>query len=143
MKQQYKIPCINRYGEVIMSLLQKQITLKGIKGRRTVSALFDSGASYSCIRGDVAESIDMVKPLDEPMVFETADREATLTADYMVQISFFFADTERRFTDEFIVLDQLGEELIIGAATMQKWKIRLDFEREEIVYDRKMHRLRI
>ena len=126
-----------------MSLLQKQMTLRGIKGRRTVTALFDSGASYSCIRRDVAESIDMVKPLDEPMVFETADRGATLTAEYMVQVSFFYPDTDRRFTDEFIVLEQLSEELIIGTATMQKWEIRLDFEHEEVVYDKKMHRLRI
>ena len=35
------------------------------------------------------------------------------------------------------------EDLIIGATTMQKWGIKLDFVSETVVYDGKMHRLRI
>lgn len=48
-----------------------------------------------------------------------------------------------RFTDDFMVLDTLSEDLIIGATTMQKWNMKLDFENETVVYDKKMHRLRI
>jgi hypothetical protein len=143
VKQYLQLPCINRYGEVVMSLLEDTVTLKGLKGTITVTALFDSGASYSCIKRAVAEQIAVLLPLEEPMEFELADENATVTAEYVVNLSFYFQDTDRRFTDEFIVLDSLSEDLIVGAKTMQSWKIRLDFDKEEILYDRKMHKLRL
>jgi 8-oxo-dGTP pyrophosphatase MutT (NUDIX family) len=143
VNQQYTIPCINRYGEVIVSLLQKELVLKGLRGEETVTALFDSGASYSCIRREIAEEIGLLEPLEEPMVFATADEGTSIRADFVVHLSFFFEDTDRRFTDEFIVLDVLSEDLIIGAKTMQAWKIRLDFDAEEVRYEKKVHKLRI
>lgn len=126
-----------------MSLLQNQLTIRGLKGEKTVTALFDSGASYSCVRRSTAEKIALLEPLEEPMEFETADEGTYIPAEYVVHLSFFFQDTDRRFTDEFIVVDTLSEDLIIGTVTMQKWKIRLDFENEKVMYDRKIHRLRI
>jgi predicted aspartyl protease len=126
-----------------MSLLQKNMILKGLRGEKTVTALFDSGASYSCIRREIAEEIGLLEPLEEPMFFDTADEGTSIRADFVVHLSFFFEDTDRRFTDEFIVLAVLSEDLIIGAKTMQAWKIRLDFDIEEILYEKKMHKLRI
>ena len=143
MKQQYKLPCINRYKEVIMSLIKRPIVLAGSKGRKEVAALFDSGASYSCISYALAVQLEHLTPLSEPMVFETAEKDYTVKAEYAVRVDFFFKDTPRRFTDELVVIEGLSEELIIGAATMQKWKIRLDFDREEVIYDKTVHRLRI
>ena len=64
MRQLYRIPCIDRYGEVIMSLLAQKVTLQGVKGETSVVALFDSGASYSCLRKDIAEKIGHLEPLD-------------------------------------------------------------------------------
>ena len=126
-----------------MSLLHKNVTLKGTRGIEEVIALFDSGASYSCIRQDIAERIGTLEPLEEPMEFSTADEGSSLVARSAVHLSFYFPDTQRRFTDEFIVLQSLSEPLIIGVKTMQAWRIRLDFDSEEILYDRKMHKLRI
>jgi len=143
MKQELQLPCINRYGEVVMSLLEETVTLSGNKGTATVRALFDSGASCSVIRRSVAEKIAILDPLDEPMEFELADENVFISAEYVIHLSFYFQDTNRRFTDEFIVLDTLSEDLIVGANTMQSWKIRLDFDKEEIVYDRKMHKMRL
>ena len=143
MNQQHTIPSIDRHGNIIMSLMEKHALLKGNLGETKVLAFFDSGASYSCIRKDVAAKVGMLVPLDEPMEFSTADEGVSVTATHCIQLSFYFFDSERRFTDEFMVLDTLSESLIIGAKTMQAWKIRLDFEKEEILYDRKMHKLRV
>jgi len=143
MNQKYKLPCINRYREVIMALIKKDVILVGAKGRKEVTALFDSGASYSCIEKRLASELAHLEPLAEPMVFETAERESIVVAEYRVVLDFFFTDSPRRFTDELVVIEGLSEDIIIGATTMQKWKIRLDFDREEVIYDRKMQRLRI
>jgi hypothetical protein len=143
MKRYDKIPSVDSRGNVIMSLLQKEVILKGLKGQTTVTALFDSGASYSCILRAAAEKVGTLQLLEEPLEFETADAGGIITAEYGIRLSFYFTDTDRRFTDEFFVFDTLSEDLIIGASTMQKWGIRLDFEKEEVLYGRKMHRLRI
>jgi hypothetical protein len=143
VKQQYKLPSVNRHREVIMSLISRPVILAGALGRKQVTAHFDSGASYSCISKKLAEELAHPEPMSEPMEFETAEKDGIITASYRVTVDFFFTDTPRRFTDELVVFEDLSEDLIIGANTMQKWKIRLDFENEEVLYDKKMHRLRI
>ena len=126
-----------------MSLLELPCTLVGNRGRITTVCLFDSGASYSVIRRETAERIARLEPLPEPLIFEIADRGAFVTAQDVATLEFFLEDAPRCFTDEFMVLDTLSEDLIIGATTMQKWGIKLDFVDEKVLYDRKMHRLRI
>ena len=143
MNQHYHLPCINNQGDLIMSLLALPCVLVGNRGRTSTICLFDNGASYSVIRRETAERIARLDPLPEPLVFETADKDGFITANYAVLLEFFLEDAPRRFTDEFMVMDTLSEDLIIGATTMQKWQIKLDFVSETVVYDRKMHRLRI
>ena len=143
MNQYYRIPCINNQGNLIMSLLELPCVLVGNRGRTSTVCLFDSGASYSVIRKETAEQIAHLEALPEPLVFETADTCDFITANYVVVLEFFLEDAPRRFTDEFMVLDTISEDLIIGATTMQKWGITLDFVNEKVIHDRKMHRLRI
>jgi hypothetical protein len=38
---------------------------------------------------------------------------------------------------QILVADELSEELIIGADTLQHWKIKLDPEREDVIIDKK------
>ena len=57
MNQHYEIACINGQGDLIMSLLELPCTLAGSKGRKNLIAFFDSGASASCIRRDIAEEL--------------------------------------------------------------------------------------
>ena len=126
-----------------MSLLELPCTLVGNRGCTSTVCLFDSGASYSVIRRTTAERIARLQPLPEPFVFETASAGDFITAEYGVILEFFLEDAPRCFTDSFMVLDTLSEELIIGATTMQKWQIKLDFVNEKVLYDRKVQRLRI
>ena len=126
-------------------ILEKELILIGSKGGRRCLALFDSGASYSVIKPEIAEEIESLSPLPDPegWVFETARKGEFLRAIYRVGLDFHFDDSEARFSDEFIVLEGCSEEVIIGATTMQKWGIKLDFEAEEIRYRKTAERLRL
>ena len=126
-------------------VLERDILLVGSKGRRRCRALFDSGASYSIVRPDIANSIETPSPLPEPedWVFETAETGRLLRATSRVGIDFRFDDSEARFSDEFIILDACSEEVIIGATTMQKWSIKLDFETEQVLYRKTAQKLRL
>ena len=44
-------------------------------------------------------------------------------------------------SDEFLVVPGLSEEVIIGAATMQKWRIKLNFEYDTAEVDPKVAKL--
>ncbi|MBK7807123.1 MAG: hypothetical protein IPJ51_12580 [Saprospiraceae bacterium] len=46
-------------------------------------------------------------------------------------------------SDEFLVIPGLSEEVIIGAATMQKWRIKLDFEHDKAIVDPKVAKMQL
>jgi len=128
-----------------VSVLVHEMTLIGSKGKARCRALFDSGASYSIIRRDIAERISTLEPLPDPenWVFETARPGELIEARFAVGLNFRFDDSEARFRDEFIVFDTCSEELIVGAKTMQAWHITLDFQTETVIYRKTAERLRV
>ena len=128
-----------------MSILEHEVTIEGSMGTRRCLALFDSGASYSIIRRDIAEQVARLELLPDPenWIFETAEAGRLVETRYRVTLNFQFADSRAHFSDEFVVFDKLSEELIVGATTMQKWQIRLDFKAEEVIYRKTAVRLRV
>lgn len=64
-----------------------------------------------------------------------------MTATQVVRLEFLL--NGYRFSDEFIVMDEISEPVIIGAATMQKWRLKMDMERGEIIIDPSVTRLRL
>lgn len=124
-----------------MAVIEKMIKLKGSKGEKDVLALFDSGATYSCIETELAKKLAYLEPLPEPLEFDTAEVGHKLKATSHISI-FFYLNSDR-FSDEFIVVDGLSDKVIIGAKTLQSWRMKLDFEHDEILYDPKVTKLRI
>lgn len=124
-----------------MSILQKMLHLEGSKGQAEVVALFDSGASYSCIQPALAGNLGNIEALPRPLRFGTAKGGDVLIADQRVTLDVYVNDI--RLSDEFVVIPGLAEQVIIGAATLQKWRIKLDFEREEVLVDPRVAHLRL
>jgi len=48
-----------------------------------------------------------------------------------------------RFSEEFMVIDKLSEDVLIGAKTLQSWRMKLDFEHDEVIYEPRVRKLRI
>ena len=124
-----------------MSVIEQEIELKGSKGSKKVLALFDSGATYSHIKPDLAEGFGMLENLPQPLIFATANKEDSMEATKAVRLDFWIDGY--RFSDEFMILPNLAEEVIIGAKTMQAWRMKLDFETEKVIFDHKVTRLRL
>jgi hypothetical protein len=124
-----------------MAAIQKNIRLIGSVGQRDELALFDSGATYSCIAPGLARQVEVVLPLPQPKVFGTAKDGEQLTARERVSLDFEIG--EYRFSDEFMLIPDLSERVIIGAATLQKWRMKLDFENDEVIIDPRVTKLRL
>ena len=124
-----------------MAVIQKTIRLVGSKGSEETPAIFDSGSTYSCITPALAEKLGRVEALPEPMEFDTAKEGQKLTATDRVSLNFYIDGY--RFSDEFMLIPGLSEPAIIGAASLQKWRLKLDFEQDEIIIDPRVTRLRL
>ena len=44
-------------------------------------------------------------------------------------------------SDEFFVGEGLSEDVIIGAKTLQAWRLKLDFEQDRVIVDQRVTRL--
>jgi len=124
-----------------MAILAKKLLLEGSKGSKEVEALFDTGASYSCIRRELATELGRVEPLPRPLLLGTAQEGAVIEVKEAVRLDFYL--NGYRFSDEFMVVPGLSEECIIGAATMQKWRFKLDMENEEVIIDPRVTKFRL
>ncbi|MEA3345185.1 MAG: retropepsin-like aspartic protease [Chloroflexota bacterium] len=122
-----------------MAVIIKEIRLRGAKGETAREAIFDSGATYSCIHPELAKTLATIEPLPEPMEFSTAEEGREMTARGAVRLNFYIEDY--RFSDEFMVIEGLSNRVLIGAATLQKWRLRLDFENDEVIIDPRVTKL--
>jgi len=122
-------------------IIQKEIKLVGSKGQHELVGVFDSGATYSCIERKLALTLGTVEPLPSPLRLGTAEEGRSVEVTEAVRLDFHLDGY--RFSDEFMVIPQLSEPLLIGAVTMQKWRFKLDFEREEVIIDPRVTKLRL
>lgn len=114
-------------------IIRIPMRFEGSKGDKVLYALFDSGATYSCISDEMVEQLENLTPLHTPMRMVTASASTYMEIKYRITLDFYHFDT--RLTDEFYVIPDLSEEVIIGASTMQKWRIKLDFEHDTVLID--------
>jgi hypothetical protein len=124
-----------------MAVIIKEIKLKGSKGEAAKGALFDSGASYSCILPALANKLAMVVLLPTPIDVSTGEEKRKFTAKEVVILDFYIDNY--RFSDEFMVIDGLDQEVIIGDKTLRKWRLKLDFDNNDIIIDPRVTKLRI
>jgi len=124
-----------------MAVIQKEIRLVGSKGEKEVLAIFDSGSTYSCIQPQLAEKLGMIESLPEPMDFGTAEEGDKLSATEAIRLNFHLDGY--RFSDEFMLIDKLSEPVIIGAKTLQAWRLKLNFETDEVIVDPRVTKLRL
>jgi hypothetical protein len=124
-----------------MAIIQRKIKLVGPLGESEITALFDSGASVSCIRPDVAATLEHAIAIQPPWRISTAKEGAELEVAERVSLDFYI--NGYRFMTDFYIVPGLTEEAIIGATTMQQWRFKLDFEHEEVIIDPRVTRMRL
>ncbi|MCD4694824.1 MAG: retropepsin-like domain-containing protein [Bacteroidales bacterium] len=121
-----------------MGVIINRIKLVGSKGTKKIDGLFDSGASFSFINYELAKKLDIILDLSEPIEFETAEEGRKITVSKRILLDFYIEDI--RLSDEFLIAEDLSEEVIIGAATMQKWRLKLNFDQDRVIVDQRVTR---
>jgi len=112
-----------------MGLIKEELKIKGDKGVKDLEVIFDSGASMSVIRQDIAEAICSINYFDKPIPMALADGETKI--DSIGTCAFITGIEGCDIDDDMRVVKKLGSEMIIGASTLQKHKIKMIFNEDE------------
>lgn len=124
-----------------MSVIKHPLLFVGSKGEKNLYTLFDSGANLSCISPDFVEGLANKENIGKPRFISTAAIGHVIEVKYRVLLDFYLNDV--LLSDEFLVVPSLSEEAIIGAATIQKWRIKLNFEHDTVEVDPKVAKMQL
>ena len=124
-----------------MSIIRTPLLFIGSKGEKSLFTLYDSGANLSCIHPDMLVDLEMPILLGRSRMVGTASEGHFIEVSEAVRLDFYMDDV--LLSDEFLVIPGLSEEAIIGSATMQKWRIKLDFEHDIAIVDPKVAKMQL
>jgi hypothetical protein len=124
-----------------MSVIKLPLLYVGSKGEAHLLSLFDSGANLSCINPDFVGKLGNPSKLGRPRSVATAAEGHYIEIKERITLDFYLNDV--LLSDEFLVVPSLSEEAVIGAATMQKWRIKLDFEHDTVNVDPKVAKMQL
>jgi hypothetical protein len=124
-----------------MSIIKIPLLYLGSKGEKRLYTLFDSGANLSCISPEFIDELGVAVSLGIERRIATASADYHIIVKERILLDFYIDDV--LLSDEFLVVPGLSEEAIIGAATLQKWRIKLDFEHDTVHVDPKVAKMQL
>ena len=124
-----------------MSIIKHPLLYVGSKGEKPLYTLFDTGANLSCINPDFIEDLETPIPLGRVRRLSTASEGHYIEIKEVIRLDFYINDI--LLSDEFLLVPGLSEEAVIGAATLQKWRIKLDLEHGQVIVDPKVAELQL
>lgn len=124
-----------------MSIIKLPLLFVGSKGEKRLYTLFDSGANLSCIDKKQLDKLEQPVHLGRVRRLSTASEGHFIEISERVTLDFYVNDI--LLSDEFLVVPALSEEAIIGAATLQKWRIKLNFDTDNVEVDPKVAKLQL
>ena len=131
----------NPISLLLMSIIKSPLLFVGSQGEKHLYALYDSGANLSCINPNQLKNLEKPVALGRIRQIATASEGHYIEVSERVTLDFYMDDV--LLSDEFLVLPGLSEEVVIGAGTMQKWRIKLDFEHDRAIVDPKVARMQL
>jgi len=113
--------------------IYRDLRVRSSKGEATVRALFDTGASFTVVRRDVAERIGHILPTGVKEV-TLADGKTRLRVLGYIPISTVIEGAP--VDDIAYVIEDLAEELIVGVKVMEFYDIKLDPSTNRVIVGR-------
>ena len=122
-----------------MAAVVKRVRLAGSKGSVEMDVVFDDGFFYSCISPELAQRLGSITRFPESESFRAKGKDIAVAE--WVTLDFYINGT--RFSDVFAVVPELSEKAVIGELSLRKWRIRLNPEQNEVIFDPEVTKLRL
>jgi len=114
-----------------MGVIREELLVKGDKGEKKLIVLFDSGASRSLIRSDIALELSTPRKLLISREFIVANGNKIVCnffSDLIIKIE------GKEIGIEAFLVDKLPVPLIFGALDMEAYRIKLDLAKKNSTY---------
>jgi hypothetical protein len=112
-----------------LGIVRQDLLVKGDRKEMRLNVLFDSGASRSLIRSDIARELSTPKELLIQREFTAADGHKVICkyfCDLIVEIE------GKRIGIEAFLVDDLPVPLVFGALDMEAYMIKLDLTKRRL-----------
>jgi len=112
-----------------VGVIKQRLLVKGDRKEEELSVLFDSGATRSLIRSDIAKKLSTPKELLIQRDFTAADGHKVsckYLSDLVMEIE------GKRIGIEAFLIDDLPAPLVLGALDMEAYMIKLDFAKRSL-----------
>lgn len=109
-----------------MATIKQPLLFSGEKGEMHLYVLFDTHVKLSCISSDFVRDFGKAQRLGKPRLMATSEGIAFEVRD-IIKLDFVFDDKE--FSEEFLVIPNMVEEVIFGSTTISNLKIKLHEEK--------------
>jgi hypothetical protein len=113
-----------------MAVLMLPVKFIGLQGSKVLQTSFDNEISHSRINPTQLAGLETPILLGRPMALLLSESKRPVVVEYCVCLDFFINGFA--LSDEFLVVSGLGEETIIGGATIRKWRMKLNHELNSI-----------
>ena len=123
-----------------MSLIKLPLLYVGSKGKKNLNTLFDSSINLSCIHPNYLKELETPIRLGRVRKFYKANPDDYIEIKEAILLDFYINDI--LLSDEFLIVPDINEEIIIGASTLRKWRIKLDVEHDQVMVDPSLAKLR-
>lgn len=124
-----------------MSLLHKTLLYVGEIGEKRLNTVFDTSFNLSCIHPDHLKELANAHAIGVIRSITLPDLKFSVKAKQVVCLDFYINDI--LLSDEFLVVPELNKEVVIGAATLRKWRIKLNFEDDRVEVDPKVAKMQL
>lgn len=124
-----------------MPVLRHQVLFASSTTEGLYETVFSSATNLSCINSRVAIALTEAQPLGRTRWLATNKEAEVIKVTHRITLDFYIDDV--LLSDEFLVVPGLSEEVIIGAATMQKGRIKLNFEDDRVEVDPKVAKMQL
>ena len=121
-----------------MGRIIRKLSIRGSKDKKRINVLFDSGASHSIIKAEIAEKLCHIVPHDEPIRFTLVDGtkiESTGSCGFSTTLKDNQSKQKCLITGSAFVLPDFkgtkNEDMIIGVPELQTYGITLAFNKKK------------
>ncbi len=124
-----------------MLLIKLVVLFAGSLGEKSLLASFDNVAKYSCINLDMLSGLANPQKMGHSKYAVTSFDKICIEVGSVTLLDFYINNV--RVSDEFLVVPNLTEEVVVGDLTMRKWRMSIDTKNNSVHIDAKAMIMRI
>jgi hypothetical protein len=106
-----------------------------------LNTAFDTSFNLSCIHPDYLKGLATAQKIGVIRNIMLPRKAFTVKARQVACLDFYINNV--LLSDEFLVIPELSQEVIIGSATIRKWRIKLNFEDDIVEVDPKVAKMQL